>query len=129
MNKNFLTYYQLLDISTSASSSEITTAYKKKALLYHPDKNDGHHTANTLFQLINQAKEVLLNPKKRLEYDYSIGVKQKPEPKQKEKVIYIKDETGFTTKEILAIGALGLASGILISKAFTRTKKRKKKLK
>ena len=128
MNQNFLTYYQLLDVKTNASSSEIIKAYKKKALLYHPDKNDGHHTANTLFQLINQAKEVLSNPKKRLIYDYSIGVKQKPKSPPKEKIIYVKDETGFTTNEILAVGAIGLAGGILISKAFNRTKKRKQKL-
>lgn len=124
MNNNFLTYYQLLDVEPNATTDEIILAYKIKAKLYHPDKNSGHHTANKLFQLINQAKTVLTNPKTRLEYDYSIGVKQKPQATTKEKVVYINADEGFTTKELLTIGALGLATGFLISQAF-KTPKRK----
>ncbi len=124
MNNTFLTYYQLLDVEPNATTEEIILAYKIKAKLYHPDKNSGHHTANKLFQLINQAKTVLTNPKTRLEYDYSIGIKKKPQAPPKEKVIYIKDDEGFTTKELLTIGALGFATGFLISKAFTNAKRK-----
>jgi len=123
MNNNFLNYYQLLDVATDATTSEIILAYKIKAKTYHPDKNDGHHTAKTLFQFINQAKEVLTNPSKRLAYDYSTGVKQKPKPKAKikEKVVYVREENN-DLGELLTIGAIGLVSGFMISKMVGKRK-------
>jgi len=112
MNTNYLTYYQLLDVDTNASREAIITAYKSKAKAYHPDKNNGNHTSNVLFQLINQAKEVLTDSVQRLQYDYSIGVKQKPAPEPEEKIVYLKEESN-SIKEILAVGAVSLVTGLL----------------
>ncbi len=124
MNTNFLTYYQLLDVETNATTHDIITAYKLKAKAYHPDKNNGNHTANVLFQLINQAKEVLTDSVQRLKYDYSIGVRQKPTIEPEEKIVYVKEESN-SLKEILTVGAIGLATGLLISKSIKKRKKKK----
>ncbi|MFL5728754.1 MAG: DnaJ domain-containing protein, partial [Cytophagaceae bacterium] len=47
-------YYKILEVSQSATQDEIKKAYRKLALLYHPDRNDSPH-AQTLIQEINLA--------------------------------------------------------------------------
>ncbi|TNN17846.1 DnaJ subfamily C member 16 [Schistosoma japonicum] len=61
-------YYDVLGVSRSASPLEIKTAYRKLAKKWHPDKNPTDN-ANKRFIEINEAYEVLSNPKKRHEYD------------------------------------------------------------
>jgi curved DNA-binding protein CbpA len=61
-------YYQILQVSYTASPAEIKKAYRKLALLYHPDKNVGNALMDAVFQEINEAYEVLSNPIKRKEY-------------------------------------------------------------
>ncbi len=62
-------YYQLLGIRHDASSTEIRTAYKKLAMLYHPDRNPDNKEAEELFKLINEAYHVLADPLKRSNYN------------------------------------------------------------
>ncbi len=69
-------YYQLLGIKQNASSTEIRTAYKKLAMLYHPDRNPGNKEAEELFKLINEAYHVLADPQKRQIYDVGISYPQ-----------------------------------------------------
>jgi len=61
-------YYQILEISTTASKSEIREAYKKESLRFHPDKNreDG---AELKFIDIREAYEVLKDEELRKDYD------------------------------------------------------------
>lgn len=63
--------YVLLGVSRSASAEEINKAYKKLCLKYHPDKVPPaeREKATKRFQEINQAKGMLLDEKKRAEYD------------------------------------------------------------
>ncbi|PKP20332.1 MAG: hypothetical protein CVU05_09350 [Bacteroidetes bacterium HGW-Bacteroidetes-21] len=118
MQNNYLTYYQLLGIETNASTEDILKAYKEKAKEYHPDKNDGHHTANKLFQYIQEAKEVLIDTQKRLEYDYMAGIIKRPEPTSKViRVPYpVKQKVNKTDIAAAAIGAaaVGLLVGIFL---------------
>ncbi len=62
-------YYEILEISKSASAAEIKKAYRKKALQYHPDKNPGDHEAEAMFKKAAEAYEVLSDPNKRSRYD------------------------------------------------------------
>lgn len=70
-------YYDLLGISPTASTSEIKTAYKKKAIKLHPDKPTGNKEA---FQDLTEAYEILSDDQKRKTYDQfgEEGVKNVP---------------------------------------------------
>jgi molecular chaperone DnaJ len=62
-------YYEVLDISQTATPEEIKKAYRKKALQYHPDKNPGDKAAEEKFKEAAEAYEVLGNEDKRRRYD------------------------------------------------------------
>lgn len=59
--------YQVLEVPNSATLTEIKISYKKKALLYHPDKHPG--ISDSLIKCVNEAYRVLSNPTLRAEYD------------------------------------------------------------
>lgn len=61
-------YYQILRVNRKAGEGEIKRAYRRLAVVFHPDKNPSAE-ALALFQEINEAHEVLLDPDKRFQYD------------------------------------------------------------
>lgn len=64
-----LDYYEVLEVERTASSDEISTAYRKAAMKYHPDRNPGDEEAITRFKQAAEAFDVLGNPEKRDIYD------------------------------------------------------------
>ena len=65
----FIDYYSILGVPKSASAAEIKSAYRKLAMKHHPDRNPGNKEAESKFKDINEANEVLSDPKKRQTYD------------------------------------------------------------
>jgi curved DNA-binding protein CbpA len=61
-------YYELLRIPRSASDAEIKQAFRRLAILLHPDKNP-HPDAPAAFQELNEAYEVLGDPVRRVLYN------------------------------------------------------------
>lgn len=62
-------FYEILGVERNASAEEIKKAYRKKALLYHPDKNQGDSEAENKFKEAAEAYEILSDPDKRRKYD------------------------------------------------------------
>ena len=65
----FIDYYNILEVSKSASADDIKKAYRKLARKYHPDLHPNDEGAKKKFQEINEANEVLSDPEKRKKYD------------------------------------------------------------
>ncbi|HET6224990.1 MAG TPA: J domain-containing protein [Bacteroidia bacterium] len=65
----FKDYYKILGVSKTATTDEIKKAYRKLAVKYHPDKNQGNKAAEEKFKEANEANDVLSDPEKRKKYD------------------------------------------------------------
>jgi DnaJ-class molecular chaperone len=63
------TYYEILEVPPAASALEIKKAYRRLALQYHPDRNQGSAEFKEKFQQIGQAYDCLSDASKREDYD------------------------------------------------------------
>lgn len=62
-------FYEVLGLEKGASDDEIKKAFRKLAIKYHPDKNQGNKEAEETFKEINEAYQVLSDPEKKARYD------------------------------------------------------------
>ena len=62
-------FYQLLGVTKNSSPDEIKKAYRKLAMQFHPDKNQGNKKAEEKFKEISEAYETLSDPEKKKNYD------------------------------------------------------------
>ena len=62
-------YYEILGVDKKATAEEIKKAYRKKAIQYHPDRNQGDKEAEEKFKEAAEAYGVLSDPEKRQRYD------------------------------------------------------------
>ncbi len=64
-------YYDVLGVAKNASEDEIKKAYRKLAMKYHPDRNQGEKTnaAEEKFKEVKEAYEILTDSSKRAAYD------------------------------------------------------------
>ena len=62
-------YYEVLAVSRDASDQEIKSAYRKLAMQYHPDRNQGDSAAEEKFKECSEAYQILSDPDKRASYD------------------------------------------------------------
>lgn len=65
----YVDYYKVLGITKTATPKDIKNAYRKLARKYHPDLHPNDKEAKKNFQQVNEANEVLSDPKKRAKYD------------------------------------------------------------
>lgn len=62
-------FYDILEVSKTATPDEIKKAYRKQALKYHPDRNPGDKASEEKFKEAAEAYEVLSDPQKKARYD------------------------------------------------------------
>jgi molecular chaperone DnaJ len=62
-------YYKILGVDKSASKDDIKKAYRKMAMKYHPDKNEGNKESESKFKEAAEAYEVLSDDTKKSNYD------------------------------------------------------------
>ena len=62
-------FYEVLGLSKTADEKEIKRAYKRLAMKYHPDRNQGDKESESKFKEIKEAYEILSDAQKRAAYD------------------------------------------------------------
>ena len=62
-------YYETLGVSRTAKEDEIRKSYRKLARKYHPDLNPGDKSAEERFKKVQEAYDIISDPKKRQVYD------------------------------------------------------------
>ena len=97
------TYYEILDVDKKASQKYIKSAYRRLALLYHPDKNKLPE-AEEMFKEIAEAYSVLSDPIKRKQYDIDnkpINVMLRREQEKRWQIIREQKQRDARTNQIL----------------------------
>ena len=62
-------YYEVLEVERTCSEADLKVAFRKKAMVHHPDRNDGCTEAEARFKEVNEAYSILSDPQKRAAYD------------------------------------------------------------
>jgi molecular chaperone DnaJ len=62
-------HYEVLGVERAASADEIKVAFRKLAILHHPDRNPDDPQAAIRFKEINASYQVLSDPQRRAMYD------------------------------------------------------------
>ncbi|HEX8237721.1 MAG TPA: J domain-containing protein [Abditibacteriaceae bacterium] len=82
------TYYEILDLDTSATSNEVKESFRLQAAAWHPDKHIGSNKkfAEDKMKLLNEAYGVLGNSDKRKEYDRKLAQQRNHHSKERDEV-------------------------------------------
>lgn len=68
-----LSYYQILEVSETATSEQIKKSFRRLAIKYHPDKNPNNKDAESKFKLVAEAYEILSDLDTKRSYDFKRG--------------------------------------------------------
>lgn len=88
-------YYKILELDTTATEQEVKKAYRRLAMKYHPDTNNGDVLADSHFHEVKEAYDVLGNHNIRLKYDeerWLAGMTQRAAEKQVVTPMWILEE-------------------------------------
>eukprot|EP00112_Aurelia_sp_Birch-Aquarium-sp1_P000613 Seg1058.4 transcript_id=Seg1058.4/GoldUCD/mRNA.D3Y31 product="DnaJ subfamily C member 17" protein_id=Seg1058.4/GoldUCD/D3Y31 len=69
-------YYEILGVTRENTVKEITKAFRKKALIVHPDKNPDNPKAAELFHELSEALKILTDPKAKAAFDAVLKAKE-----------------------------------------------------
>ena len=94
-------YYESLDLPRTATADEIKKSHRRLARKYHPDLNPGDKEAEARFKAVQEAYEVLSDPKKRERYDrlghrWQAGDDFRPPPNYREDAGGFEDFGGYS---------------------------------
>lgn len=67
------TFYELLEVDPAANRSTIATAFRKKSMTWHPDRNQNDPSAESKFALLSDAAAVLRDAESRSRYDWILN--------------------------------------------------------
>src|SRR5919107_1950104 len=62
-------YYEVLGVGREATEEDLKKAYRRLAMKFHPDRNQGDKDAEARFKEVNEAYDVLKDAEKRAAYD------------------------------------------------------------
>lgn len=97
-----LDYYQMLGVSRDSSTEQIRRAYRMRAKILHPDTSKKEN-AKQLFQMLNEAYQVLINPEKRRWYDFKLKYPsttgQRPQPQKRPYTDYDSYYRAYTQRQ------------------------------
>ena len=62
-------YYEVLGVTKNASNDAIKKSYRRQAMKYHPDRNEGDSDAEGKFKEVKEAYDILSDSNKRAAYD------------------------------------------------------------
>ena len=62
-------YYEVLGVDKGADAATLKKAFRKKAMEYHPDRNQDNAEAEQKFKEVNEAYEILKDDQRRAAYD------------------------------------------------------------
>lgn len=93
-------FYEVLGVSPNASENEIKKAYRKLALIWHPDKNpNNQEEASVKFRQISEAYDVLSKPSSRLMFDRYGSEPESSRLRREEERMSSRESTMFTFRE------------------------------
>lgn len=69
MADDFVDFYKLLDVPTTADADDIKGAHRAKSAKHHPDKHAGREVANVHQTQLNVAADTLLDSSRRARHD------------------------------------------------------------
>ena len=68
----FKSYYDILNVPTDSNPAQISVAFKKLSMVYHPDRNSDDESAAIKLQQVNEAYQCLNDRSKRIAYDTEV---------------------------------------------------------
>jgi DnaJ-class molecular chaperone len=75
-----MTHFQRLGVSQSCTSDDAKRAYRKRALLFHPDKNKSNGDASAIYQLMEEARNAMCDDTRRRAYILKLHHRHSTEP-------------------------------------------------
>ena len=114
-----MTYYEVLEIDSRASTDEVERAFRRLARKVHPDLNAGHAAkAEARMKLLNEIRDILTDPLLRAGYDERLRLesfRERAAPPRRERAAAADPATTWAPMLLLvALGVGGVAGAFAL---------------